>query len=327
MLRNEFEKKDGYYLFTISLSAILLISLLTALLSQSLNIHDDEGNFKEPWFWIISAVLQLSLFACVFVYTKINKIDYLKATRIKSKINFSTLILAVVLGVGVFCTVNPIQLWILQALSKIGYTVTSSVPIDNGILNTVLLILVVVVLPAFCEEQLFRGVITNGLSKKGLINACLISGALFMIYHVNPAQTVHQFIMGVLLAYIALKSMSIIPGMLIHLINNLIVVIVAKTTEEGAGDAFILKYWYIFLFGGLIITSLALYAFIQKTKHIKIEKQDTDQPVTVQKVLTLDSVRNKSNTKKSVSEIMVLAAGIAICVLFWLSNFVSGLSK
>lgn len=325
MLKNEFEKKDAYYLFTISLAVILLISLLTLVLAQQLKIYDDEGNLNELWFWIISIVNQLSLFFCVFVYSKINKIDYLKATRIKAEINPMTLFFAVIVGVGIFITVNPIQLWILQALSKIGYTVNSSVPIGGGVTNIVLLIFVVVILPAFCEEQLFRGVITNGLQKTGLVGACLISGALFMLYHVNPAQTVHQFIMGVALAYIALKSGSIVPSMIVHMLNNLIVVIIATSTAEGAGDAFVLNYWYVFLFGGLIITLLGLYGFMQKTKQTKIEKQESAQ-TKQQDTLVLNTARNKRSTKKPVSEIMVLATGVAICLIFWISNLMSGLN-
>lgn len=82
-------------------------------------------------------------------------------------------------------------------------------------------ILCVSVLGPILEELLFRGAITKILLEKySPVKAILISGLIFGIFHINPVQVVGAIIMGVVLAWIYYKTKSLVPCILIHILNN-----------------------------------------------------------------------------------------------------------
>lgn len=76
-------------------------------------------------------------------------------------------------------------------------------------------------LPAVCEEFAFRGFILSGLRHTGhKWRAILLSSLFFAVSHQVFQQSISAFILGSVLAYIAVQTGSIWPGMLIHLIHN-----------------------------------------------------------------------------------------------------------
>ncbi|MBS6237997.1 MAG: CPBP family intramembrane metalloprotease [Bacteroides sp.] len=82
-------------------------------------------------------------------------------------------------------------------------------------------IICVAILGPILEELLFRGAITKVLLKKyNPVVAILISGLIFGIFHMNPAQVVGATLIGFILAWIYYKTHSLIPCILIHIMNN-----------------------------------------------------------------------------------------------------------
>ena len=77
------------------------------------------------------------------------------------------------------------------------------------------------VVPAFCEETLFRGVVYGGYRKHGdKFVAVLLSGFLFGIMHMNLNQALYAFVIGVLLALLFEATNSIWPTILFHFVYN-----------------------------------------------------------------------------------------------------------
>ncbi len=82
-------------------------------------------------------------------------------------------------------------------------------------------LLLVALLPAVAEEVTFRGVVLAGLRRSGSRWLAVVGSALvFGLFHINPYHVVAASVMGLLLGWVALESGSILPGMLIHLVNN-----------------------------------------------------------------------------------------------------------
>lgn len=82
-------------------------------------------------------------------------------------------------------------------------------------------ILAVSVLGPILEEMLFRGAITRELLKHYKpMNAILISGLIFGLFHINPAQVLPAMLIGFVLAWLYWRTKSIVPGIVIHIINN-----------------------------------------------------------------------------------------------------------
>lgn len=82
-------------------------------------------------------------------------------------------------------------------------------------------ILAVSVLGPILEEMLFRGAVTRELLKHYKPKkAILISGLIFGLFHINPAQVLPAMLIGFVLAWLYWRTKSIVPGIIIHIINN-----------------------------------------------------------------------------------------------------------
>jgi sodium transport system permease protein len=86
-------------------------------------------------------------------------------------------------------------------------------------------VLSLIVLPAVCEELAFRGFILTGLRRRLRPWAAIgLSSFLFALYHMNVFQFLPTFLLGVVLSLLTVRSGSILPAMLFHLLHNSLLV-------------------------------------------------------------------------------------------------------
>lgn len=82
-------------------------------------------------------------------------------------------------------------------------------------------ILFITIVGPIVEELLFRGAITKELLRQySPVKAIVISALIFGIIHGNPIQTVNAFLMGLMFAWLYYKTGSIMPGIVLHILNN-----------------------------------------------------------------------------------------------------------
>lgn len=83
--------------------------------------------------------------------------------------------------------------------------------------------LTIVIAAPILEEILFRGVILEGFLKNyNPQKAILLSAVIFGGAHLNPWQAYGAFLIGIFIGWLYWKTRSLIPGILIHFINNVI---------------------------------------------------------------------------------------------------------
>ena len=79
-------------------------------------------------------------------------------------------------------------------------------------------------MPAVCEEVAFRGFILSGLERRHRTrSAILLSALLFGFLHVLLSlfqQLFNATLLGLVLGLLAVRSRSIVPGIVFHFINN-----------------------------------------------------------------------------------------------------------
>ncbi|HPO14010.1 MAG TPA: ABC transporter permease subunit/CPBP intramembrane protease [Candidatus Hydrogenedentes bacterium] len=91
------------------------------------------------------------------------------------------------------------------------------------------LLLAAAISPAICEEALFRGAVLSGLRQRlKPWPAILLTGALFGIFHISIHRLVPTAILGVLLAYLVVRSGSIFISMIVHALINGLGIIIAS---------------------------------------------------------------------------------------------------
>ena len=78
-----------------------------------------------------------------------------------------------------------------------------------------------VVVAPVTEELLFRGIILRGfLANYGQRTAIVLSALLFAVIHVNPWQLLPAFAAGLILAWLAVETGSLVPCIFAHAVNN-----------------------------------------------------------------------------------------------------------
>jgi sodium transport system permease protein len=85
------------------------------------------------------------------------------------------------------------------------------------------------VLPAVCEELVFRGVLARSIGRRtSLIAAAAISAAVFSAYHLSLVQALPTLTLGMMLAVIAIRADSIAPAIVAHALNNALAIAVSR---------------------------------------------------------------------------------------------------
>ena len=133
-------------------------------------------------------------------------------------------LLALGLSFGLL-SLSELNGYFIQLLEMIGYHLPeSTIPPTNG-WYLLPALLIIAVLPAVFEETLFRGIQVGSMQQSGWGTCAIvfISGAMFSLFHGNPAQTIYQFICGAIYALLAVRSGSILPTMLAHFANNAVI--------------------------------------------------------------------------------------------------------
>lgn len=106
--------------------------------------------------------------------------------------------------------------------------------------------------PAVTEELFFRGALQGLLRPSGSAAAIFGTALLFGLLHLDLAQGLTAFICAVFLGWLAERSGSILPGMLLHFINNslafltLYLRLYAPAAAAMAVELFILLFFPVF---------------------------------------------------------------------------------
>ena len=134
-------------------------------------------------------------------------------------------------------------------------------PVPTTLAGTILFFAAVAVEAPIVEEYVFRGVILQTLRPYGNSFAILMSAIFFAVLHGNVAQGVGTFIMGLVFGFLAVKSGSLIPSVLLHALNNTMACMETLLQKRLTPPQFLLFQYgmmgVVFLVG---LTVLILYA-------------------------------------------------------------------
>jgi sodium transport system permease protein len=125
----------------------------------------------------------------------------------------------------------------------------------HGPLSMGMAVLLVGLLPAVCEEACFRGVVLTGLARSGSRTFAVVGSALaFGLFHVNPYHVAAAATLGLVLGYAAYESRSLLPGVLLHFVNNGLQMVMLRMPELEKR----FESWPVIGLG-LVVTAVALW--------------------------------------------------------------------
>ena len=127
-----------------------------------------------------------------------------------------------------------------------------------------LLVFVICVTPAICEEIFFRGFFQRTLERNLGAKSVLIGGILFGLFHMQPLGLLTLSILGILFSLYFYRSKSLFPSMASHFTNNLIAILLVN--NAWALDVFGKSPAYL-IWVSTVVAFFCLYFFIVTTRN------------------------------------------------------------
>ncbi|MCL1845959.1 MAG: CPBP family intramembrane metalloprotease [Defluviitaleaceae bacterium] len=163
----------------------------------------------QMFFQITILLLPLAIWLAIF-REKIN--EHLPHMRL-GKTN-----LLYIVGLSIF--IQPLFMVVAFAVNLVFPNETGEFVMQQANYPLWVMILVIAVTPAICEEVVFRGYIQSSFRNKTFWTMALMNGLFFGIMHFNAHQFFHTFLAGIFWAYMVYATRSIRAGVISHFIMN-----------------------------------------------------------------------------------------------------------
>ncbi len=152
--------------------------------------------------------------------------------RIKPLSGRSAFLIVLCAPFGVLFSTYTNALW-LTLIEALGGVIPPS-PSVHASSNAELigLICVSAVLPALCEELLFRGMLLSAWEEKGSIRAMLVVTLWFVMMHGSIESIPAQLIGGLVMAFLVICTDSLFAGIIYHTVYNALILIINNASSE-----------------------------------------------------------------------------------------------
>jgi len=236
------ENEKGYRSLagSIGLTLIIFIILLNVLTSISYTISYVFGDYMSEmgatvfseisYFVAYLASFMLPVGFFYLIYGKHHKFRMFLEPILPGKMTF----VYVFAGIALIYAASYVNGLIVSVFDYSTYSqdVLWEEQLTHGY-DIVLLFISTALVPAFCEEFLFRGMILTNLLPYGKSNAIVLSALLFGLMHSNSEQYLYTVVAGLVMGYVYVKTRSIWASTLMHFFNNFISVLQSVIYEKA----------------------------------------------------------------------------------------------
>lgn len=226
-LEKEFGVYDASAVFIGAYIVMLLLQFLFYIVLTITKVPtggEDGFDTTVAYSCIAVVINELAFLSAPFLYSKIKSRKVYLGSGLAEKVKPVYLALAALVGILTLFAFAPVATLVTSGLSALGFT-GSTAQSATSIGELIAYICVSALLPAFCEEFLFRGHVARGFSGKGYLFGVLASSALFAVMHGSPVQLVYQFFLGAVCSLLVIFTRSLWTSVIAHFISNLAVLL------------------------------------------------------------------------------------------------------
>lgn len=175
---------------------------------------------------VIGEFVFLLLPALLFVELGVtrNKREFLRLNKVTLS-NCILIIMIIMFSLPLFGFINSVVYYIFSLI--FGAIEVYSVPSPAGFRELLLSLIALALVPAVCEEFLFRGVMQGIFRRHGHIFAVLFSAGLFSLLHLDIQRVIGIWLLGSLIGYIVYRANSLYAGIIAHFAYNALTVFIS----------------------------------------------------------------------------------------------------
>ena len=268
--------KVGYVLgFSVILYMVLsiVLSFISTFIQMPIyNLFDGKIS-KENVSVIITCIVSCLTLYIPYAFLK----SYTDKTEIEEKkASVSKCFVYVLMGVPIITFIQYFTAFILSKIN-VNYNVVDKLNLFNGdsIFSMILFFIQIAILPAIFEELYMRKGVINYLKKYGSTFAIVTSAIMFASIHLNLSQSIFAFMLGILFAYIAVKTNRIFPTILLHFINNGLSALVLIFKDNLIVTGLIGFVYLLINFAGIILIILEVTFKLKNKNKTKLESKES----------------------------------------------------
>ncbi len=336
--------------------ACVMFILLNIAFSFFLVLTGIKVKMSSFAYFVLHAAVEGLFGVAVLLVAKIKRKKLVEATGMNNKVNGAIVgwcLLVAFLSLLGFGNLTNV---FIEFLEYFGFSSAGASLEINNFWQYLGSIITSCIMAGFCEELLFRGVIQSGFKKWGIKVAVGFSALIFMLMHGSALQTVHQFVIGVVIGYIFYKTNNFWIGTLIHFFNNLIPITqvyllslnpdtasevaaeVATTETVSLGSIFmdlimaIIVAWAGYYFISMIFKKIIKIndklngkdASKETLTSIKVDGDEQKIEMSIEEVPVIEcEVKQEEKPKISAGTIVMFTISGLYLVLEWILNTIS----
>ncbi|MBQ2863471.1 MAG: CPBP family intramembrane metalloprotease [Clostridia bacterium] len=228
--------------------------MLLILIINTVSFDGIEGGMTEAYLSLVAMQLFVFMLPSIF-YIRYRALDARDSLRIRipspDKIMFILLCSALLVVLSVLMTAVGADGNVSIYANR--YMEDARFDYDTAVYYAVCFALV----PALCEELLFRGIVMCEYQRTSVFSAVIISSLYFALSHFDPSMLVFFFLSGLVLSMCAYATGSIIASFFVHLIYNLFAIFGGEIVDRVLGSLGQITLVIIVL-GALLLLLLSL---------------------------------------------------------------------
>ncbi|MFQ6724294.1 MAG: type II CAAX prenyl endopeptidase Rce1 family protein [Clostridia bacterium] len=314
-----------------------VIAQITAVIGTSISqvIMDICGmsetsiaNFWDTAYgYLLQAIFMNIAFVLVFIWCY-KKRDMKPVLTKPNKSTTKYMYICIALGIASLFLLSGVLNYFQLFVNKLGYDSSTLSYELNSPAKYLISLVSLALIPAICEELLFRGILTTALKEKGQIFAIVVSSIMFSIFHFSPSQLIYPICFGLILSIVYLRTKNIIFPILLHFINNALTISIQyfsePTTTTFIHSNSMLIYTIITF--GIWVTAI-YYLFKDFVKHNlkpasntnKLENQNLSlENASENENLNQTSIQNPKDIQEQKLNHAVLYGSIALMLLVYI---------
>lgn len=268
--KRQYNLKDVCIIYVLSILLYLVLSLVIGLLLQQnlpQGITDVSYFSTRVWYPLVSfSAFPISFILVVIFYSCFCKLSVANILIKDNKFSIIDLLLCILLTFGLIFGLSNLNGYFISLLNKWFNYVPKEITLPKySVLSFITCFISVCVLPAVCEELLFRKLFVNALNGASTIFTIIFVGLLFSLFHFNLSQTLYQFVVGCIFVIVVKATKSTYTAIIMHFINNLTVLIMYFINPN-----IVIPIYLVVIFS--VVAVLCVSYFIYKIVKNKQEK-------------------------------------------------------
>jgi membrane protease YdiL (CAAX protease family) len=200
------------------------IVFVLILITRTVDFSAVEGSAAEAYLSTVAVQLFIFILPCV-LYIRYRSLDVRETLRIRIPAPDKIMFIAL-------CSLFLILMSILMTALSEGGSVYSPREIPADPSAVIYFAVCFALVPALCEEPLFRAVVMSEYRQTSVVAAALISSLYFSMMHFDIARFPFYFLSGIVLSVCAYAANSVIASFFVHLIYNLFAIFGGGVVER-----------------------------------------------------------------------------------------------